>query len=90
MNLKKLFKNGIHPEASYYMIEDNKITISKNNNFDNQDEISFKGEVLLDGDAIKGEFFSKGEQTIPSRVYYNLDKALPNPLIREDDEDPTF
>ena len=47
--------------------------------------MNFKGEILLNGDAIKGAFYVKGEQTAPTRVYYNLDKSLPNPLIPEED-----
>lgn len=86
-NLKKLFKNGIHPAASYYRIEGKNIIISKKNNFNDKNKINFKGEILLNGDAIKGAFYVKGQQTVPTRVYYNLDKPLPNPLIPEDNDE---
>jgi len=86
-NIKKLFKNGIHPAASYYVREGMNILITEKNNFENETEINFKGEIMLEGDAIKGAFFVKGEQTIPSRVYYNLDKPLPNPLLEEEQDD---
>ena len=86
-NLKKLFKNDFHPAASHYQIKNETIMIAKKNNFEKEVEIIFKGKILLEGDAIKGAFYVKGEQTVPTRVYYNLDKPLPNPLIPEDDEE---
>ena len=47
----------------------------------------FKGEILLEGDAIRGFDYNKGKQVTPMRVYYNVDKPLPDVLIPEDDND---
>ena len=35
------------------------------------------------GDAVKGTFYKNGEINVPERVYYNIDKPLPENLIEE-------
>ena len=44
-------------------------------------------QILLSGNAIKGTLYKNGEISVPCKVYYNIDKPLPNPLIPEDDEE---
>ena len=79
-NIKKLFKDGVHPAASSYEVcEDNTIIVSKRN------RTLFKGKILLNGDAIRGVFYGHNDTiTIPSRVYYNVDIPLPNPLLLDE------
>ncbi len=55
--------------------------------YDGESEILFKGQILLSGNAIKGTLYKNGEISVPCKVYYNIDKPLPNPLIPEDDEE---
>jgi len=47
-------------------------------------EISFEGNIMLEGDAIKGTFFKNGKVNVQEQVYYNIEKPLPTNLIEND------
>ena len=88
-NLRKIIEKGNDPVSigSYKLLKDNKIEMRWNYYHGVEIETVFIGEVLLNGDAIKGTFYENGEISVPCRVYYNIDKPLPDPLIPEDDEE---
>lgn len=46
-------------------------------------KITFEGTVMLNGDAIRGTFFKNEKINISERVYYNIQKSLPEKLIDE-------
>lgn len=82
-NLNKRIQKGSNPVSigTYKIFDENKIEMRWH--FHETTEIVFKGEVLLDGDAIKGTFYKNGEVNVSERVYYNIDKPLPDKLIEE-------
>ncbi|SIS40269.1 hypothetical protein SAMN05421766_101566 [Zobellia uliginosa] len=88
-NLRKIIEKGNDPVSigKYSLLDNNKIEMKWNYYYGENIELIFKGEILLNGDAIKGTFYKNGEVSVPSRVYYNIDKPLPDPLIPEDDKD---
>ncbi|MDO6515845.1 hypothetical protein [Zobellia uliginosa] len=90
-NLNKSIEKGNDPVSigKYSLLDNNQIEMKWNYYYGENIELIFKGEILLNGDALKGTFYKNGEVDIPSRVYYNIDKPLPDPLIPEDDEDIT-
>ena len=57
--------------------------ISDNNRIRMKWNFYHGGEILLNGDAVKGTFYKNGEINVPERVYYNIDKPLPENLIEE-------
>ncbi|MEG3656469.1 hypothetical protein V5097_03590 [Arenibacter palladensis] len=71
----------------YKLLKDSKIEMRWNYYYGENIELIFKGKIFLEGDAIKGTFYKNGEINVPERVYYNVDKPLPNPLIPEEGED---
>ena len=91
MNLKKQRKNNLNRSialgndpisiGNYEVFNKNKIEIIWR--FHENTEIIFKGQVLLNGDALIGIFYKNGEINVPERVYYNIDKPLPEPLLKE-------
>ena len=85
-NINRRIQNGTDSSVKNYQISNNEITIIQKNS-GGQDELRFKGEILLEGDAIRGFDYNKGKQVTPMRVYYNVDKPLPDVLIPEDDND---
>ncbi|OWW26505.1 hypothetical protein B4Q04_02125 [Zobellia sp. OII3] len=90
-NLIKSIEKGKDPVSigKYSLLDNNQIEMRWNFYYGEDIELIFKGEILLNGDALKGTFYKNGEVSEPSRVYYNIDKPLPDPLIPEDDEDIT-
>jgi hypothetical protein len=88
-NLKKIIEDDNDPVSvgSYKVLNENKIKMIWNFYYDGENELVFNGEILLNGDAIKGTFYKNGEINVPERVYYNVDKPLPDPLILEEGED---
>ncbi len=87
-NLRKIIEKGNDPVSigNYSLFENKQIEMIWNYYYGENIELIFKGEILLNGNAIKGTFYKNGEINVPERVYYNIDKPLPNPLISEDDE----
>ena len=85
-NLKKIIEDDNDPVSigSYKILNKYKIKMIWNFYYDRENELVFNGEILLDGDAIKGTFHKNGEINVPERVYYNVDKPLPDPLIPEE------
>ena len=83
-NLKRQVAKGNDPISigRYKLSDENRIEMSWH--FHGTTEIIFRGEILLDGDALKGTFYKNGKINVPSRVYYNIDKPIPDPLISED------
>lgn len=88
-NLKKIIEDDNDPVSvgSYKVLNENKIKMIWNFYYGGENELVFNGEILLNGDAIKGTFYKNGEINVPERVYYNVDKPLPDPLILEEGED---
>ncbi|WP_194767354.1 hypothetical protein [Tamlana sp. I1] len=82
--LNRSIESGNDPTVKEYQIDKNTIIMTETN-IDGKVIVRFKGEILLDGDAIRGVFYNKGEQVTPMRVYYNVDKPLPNPLLPDND-----
>jgi len=80
VNLIRSIESGNDLTVKEYQIKNNIITITESSN-DDQINLRFKGEVLLEGDAIRGVFYNEGKQVTPMRVYYNVDKPLPDPLL---------
>ena len=85
-NLIQRIEDGTDSSVRNYQVDNNEITVIQKNN-EGQDELRFKGEILLKGDAIRGIDYNKGKQVTPMRVYYNVEKPLPNILIPEGDND---
>lgn len=93
----KIIRNGIENRfnndnspisvGEYKISESNEIEMKWNFFYDGESEILFKGQILLSGNAIKGTLYKNGEISVPCKVYYNIDKPLPNPLIPEEGED---
>ena len=93
----KIIRNGIENRfnndnspisvGEYKISESNEIEMKWNFFYDEESEILFKGQILLSGNAIKGTLYKNGEISVPCKVYYNIDKPLPNPLIPEEGED---
>lgn len=85
-NINVKFKQGKDPVSigNYKLLDNNKIEMKWNYYYGENIELIFKGEILLEGDAIKGTFYKNGEVNVPERVYYNIDKPLPENLIEED------
>ena len=85
-NLNRQMEKGNDPVSigTYEIFDENKIEMQWH--FHETTEIVFKGEILLDGDAIKGTFYKNGEVNVSERVYYNIDKSLPDNLIEETEE----
>ena len=77
VNLIRSIESGNDPTVKEYHINNNIIRMTETDN-DNQVNLRFKGEILLNGDAIRGVFYNKGKKVTPMRVYYNVDKPLPN------------
>tara|TARA_R110002051_G_scaffold314220_1_gene391066 strand:- start:2124 stop:2612 length:489 start_codon:yes stop_codon:yes gene_type:complete len=88
-NMIKRVEKGNDPISigNYSLLDNNKIEMIWNYYNGENIELIFKGEILLIGDAIKGAFYKNGEINVPERVYYNVEKPLPNPLITECNED---
>ncbi|MEJ1222648.1 hypothetical protein [Sediminicola sp. 1XM1-17] len=86
-NLKKIIEDDKDPVSigSYKLLNKNKIKMKWNYYYGENIELIFKGEILLNGDAIKGAFYKNGDINVPERVYYNIDKPLPENLIKEHD-----
>lgn len=83
--IKTIEKNQDRSSIGNYELRDTKIKmIWKFQRGEEDITIIFKGEILLDGDALKGTFYNNGVVNISERVYYNIDKPLPDPLIKED------
>lgn len=82
-NLNKQIKKGNNPVSigTYKIFDKNKIEMRWHFFRGGEIEILFKGEILLNGDAIKGTFYKDGEINVSERVYYNIDKLLPEMLI---------
>ena len=87
-NMIKRVEKGNDPVSigAYKLLKDNKIEMIWNYYDGENIELIFKGKIFLEGDAIKGTFYKNGEINVPERVYYNVDKPLPNPLLPEDEE----
>ncbi len=85
-NINAKFKQGKDPVSigNYKLLAKNKIEMKWNYYYGENIELIFKGEILLEGDAIKGTFYKNGELNVSERVYYNIDKPLPESLIEED------
>tara|TARA_R110000868_G_scaffold230817_1_gene484079 strand:+ start:542 stop:1030 length:489 start_codon:yes stop_codon:yes gene_type:complete len=85
-NLIKSIEKGNDPVSigNYSLLDNNQIEMKWNYYHGENIELIFKGEILLNGDAIKGTFHKNGEINVPERVYYNVDKPLPDPLIPEE------
>lgn len=82
INLKKRLKNNNHPAGNHYSVKDRKYLLVEHKS-KSQSGYYFKGEILLNGDALRGTFYNNEEVTVSEQVYYNLEKPLPNPLIPE-------
>lgn len=82
-NLNKTIKKRNDPVSigNYKITEKDKVEIIWK--YHGDIEIIFEGQILLNGDAIRGTFYKNGEVNVPERVYYNIDKSLPNPLLEE-------
>lgn len=87
--IENRFNNDNSPVSvgEYKISESNEIEMKWDFFYDGEWEILFKGEILLNGDAIKGTFYKNGDINVSERVYYNVDKPLPNPLIPESNEE---
>jgi hypothetical protein len=87
-NLNRSIEKGNDPVSigRYNLLKDNKIEMKWNFYHGEEIETVFKGEILINGDALKGIFYENGKISVPCRVYYNIDKPLPDPRIPEDDE----
>mgnify|MGYP000093887181 CR=1 FL=1 len=86
-NLNKSIKSGNDTRLKKYKILKNKnLEMKWRNPETNEMDLVFKGEILLNGDAIKGVFYNKGKQATPLRVYYNVGEPLPGTLIPEKDD----
>ena len=85
-NLIKSIEKDKDPVSigNYKLFANNKIEMKWNFYHAEAIQIVFKGEILLEGDAIKGTFYKNGEVNVSERVYYNIDKPLPESLIEED------
>ncbi|MBO3099446.1 hypothetical protein [Gelidibacter pelagius] len=83
--MKKIIEkdNDLVSIGNYSLLDNNKIEMKWSYYYGEPIELIFKGEILLNGDAIKGTFYKNGEINVPSRVYYNIDKPLPENLIEE-------
>ena len=88
-NIRRIIEKGINNNAikKYIISNGNKIEMQRYNSDKEEWQLSFDGEILLNGDAIKGGFYYDGKQVVPLRVYYNIDKPLPDPLIPEEEEE---
>jgi len=84
VNLIRSIESGNDPTVKKYQINNSIITMTESSN-DGQVNLRFKGEILLNGDAIRGVFYNEGKQVTPMRVYYNVDKPLPDPLLQDDE-----
>lgn len=86
-NLRKTIEKNNLPAlvGNYCLLDLNKIEMKWNYYYGEPIELIFKGEILLNGDAIKGTFYKNGEVNVFERVYYNIDKPLPENLIEEND-----
>jgi len=69
---------------SYYIENDNVSIIWKPYIKGKKIIMEFKGKILLKGDAIQGTTFRNGIPVFPERVYYNINKPLPNNLIENE------
>lgn len=87
-NIRSIFEEGHNKSTirKYKTSTNNQIEMQKFNHDKKEWQLSFVGEILLNGDAIKGRFYHDGKQVVPLRVYYNIDKPLPDPLILEEEE----
>lgn len=85
-NMIKRVEKGNDPVSigKYSFLDNNQIEMRWNYYYGENIDLIFKGEILLNGDAIKGTFHKNGEINVPERVYYNVDKPLPDPLIPEE------
>lgn len=86
-NIRTIFKEGHNKSTirKYKTSANNQIEMQKYNYDKKEWQLSFVGEILLNGDVIKGRFYNNGKQVVPLRVYYNIDKPLPDPLIPEEE-----
>ena len=84
-NLKNsIVKNNDPVSIGKYQLFENQILGTWNfQRGEKKFNITFKGKILLNGDALIGIFYRNGIVSVPERVYYNIDKPLPNPLLKE-------
>ena len=83
--IKKNIERGCdNVSIGTYEISNNQVFMKWNGFYKMDIEWIFKGQILLKGDAIRGTFYENGTISIPERVYYNIDKPLPNPLLPDE------
>ena len=74
--------NKINSVYHNYTINSNKLSIVWEPYVNNKKiKMEFKGDILLNGDAILGTFYENDIPIFPKKVYYYISKPLPNDLI---------